>query len=106
MVAISALTTLAEDELLLRTSVFKFAQERIGPLVSAMDAEAKMQSALLGELFELGVMGIEVPREYGGSGMSFMHAILAVEAFARVDASVAVLVDVQNTLVNNALLRW
>jgi alkylation response protein AidB-like acyl-CoA dehydrogenase len=106
MVAIAALTTLAEDELLLRNSVFKFAQERIAPLVSAMDADAKLAPALLAELFELGVMGIEVPHELGGSGMSFMHAILAVEAFARVDASVAVLVDVQNTLVNNALLRW
>jgi alkylation response protein AidB-like acyl-CoA dehydrogenase len=102
----AALTTLAEDELLLRNSVFKFAQDRIGPLVSAMDAKAQMDTPLLGELFELGVMGIEVPNEHGGSGLSFMHAILAVEAFARVDASVAVLVDVQNTLVNNALLRW
>ena len=101
-----ALTTLSEEELWLKSSVFKFASERIAPLAARMDADAKLDPALLGELFELGVMGIEIPSELGGGGMSFMQAILAVEALARVDASVAVLVDVQNTLVNNALLRW
>jgi butyryl-CoA dehydrogenase/short/branched chain acyl-CoA dehydrogenase len=102
----TALTILSEDELWLKNAVFKFATERIGPRVSAMDADAKLDRPLLDALFELGVMGIEIPAEHSGSGMSFMHAILAVEALARVDASVAVLVDVQNTLVNNALLRW
>jgi alkylation response protein AidB-like acyl-CoA dehydrogenase len=102
----TALTTLSEDELWLKSSVFKFASERIAPRVSAMDHEAKLERPLLDGLFELGLMGVEIPTEHGGAGMSFMQAILVVEALARVDASVAVLVDVQNTLVNNAVLRW
>jgi butyryl-CoA dehydrogenase/short/branched chain acyl-CoA dehydrogenase len=102
----TALTTLSEDELWLKNSVFKFASERIAPRVAAMDRDAKLDKELLDGLFELGVMGVEIPTEHGGAGMSFMQAILVVEALARVDASVGVLVDVQNTLVNNALLRW
>jgi alkylation response protein AidB-like acyl-CoA dehydrogenase len=102
----TALTTLGEDELWLKSSVFKFASERIAPRVSAMDHDAKLDQSVLDGLFELGLMGVEIPTEHGGAGMSFMQAILVVEALARVDASVAVLVDVQNTLVNNALLRW
>src|SRR5690606_31504170 len=103
---VRALTQLDEEQLLFRDSVLGFARERIAPLVAQMDRDAKIESSLLPALFELGVMGIEIPEEYGGSGSSFFNAILAVEALATVDASVSVLVDVQNTLVANALLRW
>src|SRR5688572_32948634 len=71
-----------------------------------MDEEAKIPRHLIDALFELGVMGIEVPETFGGAGGTFFHAVLAVEALSRVDPSVGVLVDVQNTLVVNALLRW
>jgi alkylation response protein AidB-like acyl-CoA dehydrogenase len=102
----TALTTLSEEERLLRDSVLGFARERVAPLVVRMDEESRLEPSLLPSLFELGLMGIEIPESYGGSGGSFMNAILAVEALARVDASLAVVVDVQNTLVDNALLRW
>ena len=101
-----ALTTLSEEERLLSDSVLAFARERIAPLVSRMDEQSQLEPSLLVALFEMGLMGIEIPEAYGGAGGSFMNAILAVEALARVDASLAVVVDVQNTLVNNALLRW
>jgi short/branched chain acyl-CoA dehydrogenase len=100
------LTDLSEDERLFRDAVADFAEERVRPLVHRMDEEATIPRALIDSLFELGVMGIEIPEEHGGAGATFFMSILAVEALARVDASVAVLVDVQNTLVNNALLRW
>ncbi|NLE86542.1 MAG: acyl-CoA dehydrogenase [Myxococcales bacterium] len=100
------LTQLDEEQLLFRDAVLGFARERIAPLVHDMDATATLDRSLLPELFRLGVMGIEIPEEYGGAGSSFFNAILAVEALATVDASVSVLVDVQNTLVANALLRW
>jgi short/branched chain acyl-CoA dehydrogenase len=100
------LTDLAEDERLFRDQVRQFADERIRPHVSRMDAEAAMPRSLVDELFELGIMGIEIPEKHGGAGATFFMSILVVEELARVDASVAVLVDVQNTLVNNALLRW
>jgi alkylation response protein AidB-like acyl-CoA dehydrogenase len=100
------LTVLAEDEQLFRDSVLEFAQQRIRPLVREMDEHAKVPRALLDELFELGVMGIEVPEAFGGAGASFFHSVLAVEALSQVDPSIGVLVDVQNTLVVNALLRW
>lgn len=101
-----ALTELEEEERLFRDAVLSFARERIGPKVAEMDRTATMDPGLLPGLFELGLMGIEVPAERGGAGSSFFNAILAVEALATVDASVSVLVDVQNTLVNNALVRW
>jgi alkylation response protein AidB-like acyl-CoA dehydrogenase len=101
-----ALTRLAEDEVIFRDSVLQFAEREIGPLVREMDEHAKIPRALIDRLFDLGVMGIEVPESYGGAGASFFHAVLAVEALARVDPSISVLVDVQNTLVINALLRW
>jgi alkylation response protein AidB-like acyl-CoA dehydrogenase len=101
-----ALTTLAEDERLLRDSVFEFAGREIAPSVRVMDEQAKMPRELIDALFALGVMGVEIPEEYGGSGGTFFHAVLAVEALSRVDPAVGVLVDVQNTLVINALLRW
>jgi alkylation response protein AidB-like acyl-CoA dehydrogenase len=103
---VSALTTLSDEEKLLRDAVLGFARERIAPHVARMDEESRLTPELLTGLFELGLMGIEVPESFQGAGGSFMNAILAVEALARVDASLAVVVDVQNTLVNNALLRW
>jgi alkylation response protein AidB-like acyl-CoA dehydrogenase len=101
-----ALTTLTEDEGLFRNSVYEFADRDIRPLVRQMDDEAKIPRGLIERLFALGVMGIEIPDEFGGSGATFFHSVLAVEALSRVDPSVGVLVDVHNTLVINALLRW
>jgi len=100
------LTDISEDERMFRDAVRDFAEERVRPLVHKMDEEANIPRTLIDAFFELGVMGIEIPEAYGGAGATFFMSILAVEALARVDASVAVLVDVQNTLVNNALLRW
>jgi len=100
------LSVLAEDERLFFDTVREFAEQRVAPRVADMDRRAELDRDLVSSLFELGVMGIEIPAEYGGAGSSFFNAILAVEALARVDPSVAVLVDVQNTLVNNAILRW
>jgi alkylation response protein AidB-like acyl-CoA dehydrogenase len=102
----SALTSLTDDEELFRSSVYEFADRDVRPLVRTMDDEAKMPRDLIERLFALGVMGIEIPDEFGGSGATFFHSVLAVEALSRVDPSVGVLVDVHNTLVINALLRW
>jgi alkylation response protein AidB-like acyl-CoA dehydrogenase len=104
--SLPALTQLSQDEALFRDSVFEFADREIRPLVREMDEHAKIPPDLLPRLFELGVMGIEIPETYGGAGATFFHAVLAVEALSRVDPSIGVLVDVQNTLVINALLRW
>src|SRR6185503_10624938 len=93
------LTVLAEDEAIFRDSVREFAEAQIRPLVREMDEYAKIPPELVNQLFELGVMGIEIPETYGGSGGTFFHAVLAVEELSRVDPSVGVLVDVQNTLV-------
>src|SRR5947209_1715088 len=101
-----ALTTLSEDEQLFRDSVRQFAEEKIRPLVRKMDEEQVFNKDLLRQFFELGLMGVEIPVEYGGSGGTFFEAVLAVEELSRVDPSAGVLQDVQNTLVNNALLRW
>jgi alkylation response protein AidB-like acyl-CoA dehydrogenase len=100
------LTALSEDERIFRDSVREFAGAQIRPLVREMDEQARMSPALVQQLFDLGVMGIEVPESYGGAGGRFFHSVLAVEELSRVDPSVGVLVDVQNTLVINALLRW
>ncbi|HYP78258.1 MAG TPA: acyl-CoA dehydrogenase [Polyangiaceae bacterium] len=102
----TALTDLRDEERLFFDTVVAFARERIGPRVREMDESGHFHPDLLAELFELGVMGVEIPSEQGGAGSSFFNAVLAVQALARVDPSVAVLVDVQNTLVENALLRW
>ena len=102
----AALTTLSEDERLFRDSVLEFADREIRPLVREMDESAHMPRSLIDKIFELGIMGIEVPESHGGAGGTFFHAVLAVEAVSKVDPSVGVLVDVQNTLVINALLRW
>jgi alkylation response protein AidB-like acyl-CoA dehydrogenase len=101
-----SLTQLSEEEALFFDGTLSFARQRILPLVRQMDESATLDSGVLKGLFEFGLMGIEVPEPYGGAGGSFFTAILAIEALARVDASVSVLVDVQNTLVENALLRW
>jgi len=100
------LTTLSEDEHLFRDSVYEFADREIRPLVREMDEHAKLPADLIEKLFDLGVMAIEIPESLGGGGASFFHAVLAVEALSRVDPSIGVVVDVQNTLVINALLRW
>ncbi len=100
------LTTLAEDETLLRQSVREFAEARVRPLVREMDDHAKIERPLIDDLFTLGVMSVEVPEAHGGAGGTFFHSVLVVEELSRVDPSVGVLVDVQNTLVINAILRW
>jgi alkylation response protein AidB-like acyl-CoA dehydrogenase len=97
---------LSEDERLFQLSVYEFADREVRPLVRQMDEQAKIPRALVDKLFDLGVMGIEIPEAQGGGGASFLHAVLAVEALSRVDPSIALLVDVQNTLVINALTRW
>ncbi len=99
-------TELQDEERLFFDTVLAFARDRIAPKVREMDETGHFEASLVPALFELGVMGVEIPAEYGGAGSSFFNAVLAVQAIARVDPSVAVLVDVQNTLVENALLRW
>jgi alkylation response protein AidB-like acyl-CoA dehydrogenase len=100
------LTALSEDEQMFRDSVREFAEGEIRKRVEEMDEQAHLDPALIKQCFELGLMGIETAEEFGGAGGSFFQAILAVEELSRVDASVGVLVDVQNTLVNNAISRW
>jgi len=100
------LTSLNDEETLLRDTVRHFAQQEIAPRVRAMDDAQKLDPAILRQLFELGLMAIEAPLELGGAGASFFSAVLAVEEISRVDPAVAVIVDVQNTLAVNALLRW
>jgi alkylation response protein AidB-like acyl-CoA dehydrogenase len=100
------LTSLTEDEILFRDNIHQFAEERVRPLVKEMDEKGVFDKGLIQEFFQLGLMGIEVPEQYGGGGGKFFEAILAVEELSRVDASAGVVVDVQNTLVNNAFLRW
>ena len=100
------LTQLSEDENLFYSTVRQFAEEAIGPRVRAMDDDQQFAAGLVKQLFELGLMGIEVPEELGGAGGSFFDAVLAIEAISTVDPAVAVLVDVHNTLVVNALRRW
>ncbi|MGE0452571.1 MAG: acyl-CoA dehydrogenase [Vicinamibacteria bacterium] len=100
------LTDLSEDERMFRDQIRQFAEERVRPLVAKMDREAQIPRELVNACFELGIMGVEIPDEHQGAGATFFMSVLVVEELARVDASVAVLVDVQNTLVNNAILRW
>ena len=100
------LTTLSEDETMFRSSVREFAEGELRPRVEHMDEAAKLDPAIIKQCFDLGLMGIETPEEYGGAAANFFTAILAVEELSRVDASVGVFVDVQNTLVNNAFIRW
>ena len=100
------LTALTEEEKLFQTTVRQFAREQIGPYVREMDEAGVFRKDIIRQFFELGLMGIEIPEQYGGGAAKFFEAILAVEELSRVDASSGVIVDVQNTLVNNALLRW
>jgi len=100
------LTLLAEDESMFRDTCRSFAEQRIKPHVRRMDEEAKLDPALIPELFQLGLMGISIPEELSGGGGTFFMSVLAVEELSRVDASFGVFVDVQNTLVNNALMKW
>lgn len=105
-VAPQPLTTLSEEEAMFRDAVRDFAESEVRPHVSAMDERAQFNLDIIPKFFELGLMGIEVPEEYGGAGGSIFMAALAIEELARVDASAAIYVDVHNTLVNNAVLRW
>src|SRR5215471_3066645 len=100
------LLALTEDEAMFRDTVRQFADETVKPHVKEMDEKAVFEPSLIRNFFELGLMGIEIPEQYGGGGGTFFEAILAVEELSRADASAGVIVDVQNTLVNNALLRW
>jgi len=100
------LTSLTDEESLFRQSVREFTEQQVRPLASEMDEKGKFAPEIIQQFFDLGLMGIEVPEEYGGQGGSFFTAILAVEELSRADASAGVIVDVQNTLVNNAILRW
>ena len=102
----SPLSTLTAEEQLLQETVRKFARKEIAPLVREMDEAQKMSPKIIQRLFDLGLMGIEIPEEYGGVGGSFFSSILAVEEISAVDPAIGVLVDVQNTLTVNALLRW
>jgi butyryl-CoA dehydrogenase/short/branched chain acyl-CoA dehydrogenase len=100
------LTVFDADEQLIRETVRQFARQEIGPRVRAMDEASKFDPRLLRQCFELGLMGIEIPEEYGGSGGAFTQALIAIEELAAVDPAASVIVDVQNTLVNRAILRW
>ena len=100
------LTVLSDDEKMFYDQALAFAREQVGPHSQAMDEAQHMRPEILKSCFELGLMGIEVPERLGGAGSNFMNSVLVIEALARVDASLAVCVDVQNTLVINAVLRW
>jgi len=102
----SALTTLSEEEELFRASVREFAEGEVRPRVEQMEHASKLDADLIKQCFELGLMAIESPEEYGGAGSTIFNAILAIEELARIDASVSVFVDVHNTLVTNAFMRW
>jgi short/branched chain acyl-CoA dehydrogenase len=99
------LTVLSEDEGLFCSSIREFAEEQIRPLVSEMDREGEINPALIRQFYDLGLMGIEVPENYGGSGGTFFMAILAVEELSRVDAAASIIVDVQNTLFDGCRTR-
>jgi butyryl-CoA dehydrogenase/short/branched chain acyl-CoA dehydrogenase len=101
-----ALTCLSDEEAMFRGQVRQFAREQIAPHVRQMDEASKFRPDLLKQLFDLGLMGIEIPEEYGGQGGSFFQCVLAVEELSAVDPSAGVIVDVQNTIVNNAIIRW
>jgi short-chain 2-methylacyl-CoA dehydrogenase len=101
-----ALTSLTDEEQLFRQSVREFAYSQVRPLAAEMDEHGKFSTDLIKQFFELGLMGIAIPEEYGGQGGSFFNSIIAVEELSRADASAGVVVDVQNTLVNNAVLIW
>src|SRR5579872_7069299 len=102
----SPLTALTDDEKMFQSTVRKFAREEIRPFVREMDEAGVFRKDLILQFFEMGLMGIEIPEEFGGQGGTFFQAILAVEELSAVDPSAGVIVDVQNTICNNAILRW
>jgi butyryl-CoA dehydrogenase/short/branched chain acyl-CoA dehydrogenase len=102
----TALTVLDDEEKAFQESIRRFARERLAPHVRAMDEESKFRHDLLCEMFELGLMGIDIREEYGGQGGTFFQSVLAIEEVAKVDPAASVIVDVQNTLVNNAIEAW
>ena len=102
----SALTELSDEEELFRSSIREFAEGELRPRVEKMEHDGKLDKDLIEQCFDLGLMAIETPEEYGGAGSTFFNAILAIEELGRIDASVSVFVDVQNTLVTNAIIRW
>src|SRR5881296_2724410 len=104
--SIPPLTKLSEEEELFRDTVRDFAERDVRPRVAAMEQAGAIDPALLAKCFALGLMGIEIPEQHGGAGGSLFMTVLAVEELSAVDASVAIFVDVQNTLVNNLLLKW
>lgn len=104
--SIRPLTWLTEEEQMFRSTVARFAKEQITPLVRHMDETSLLDKKLLRQLFDLGLLAVEIPEEFGGQGGSFFQSVLAIEEIAKVDPAVAVVVDVQNTLVINAILRW
>jgi short-chain 2-methylacyl-CoA dehydrogenase len=104
--SVAPLTTLLEEETLFQASVRRFAKERLAPHVRTMDEKSKFRPDLLREMFELGLMGIDIQEQYGGQGGTFFQSVLAIEELAKVDPAASVIVDVQNTLVSNALGRW
>ena len=103
---IPPLTQLTEDEQMLKEATADFAQSSIAPLVQKMDEQAKLDQSVIDECFEMGLMGVEIPEKYDGAGGTFMMSIVSIEQLSRVDASVGVFMDVQNTLVNNAFLNF
>src|SRR5690348_14582655 len=100
------LTALSDDEKMFQSTVRKFAREEIRPYVREMDEAGKFRKEIIQQFFDMGLMGIEIPEEFGGQGGTFFQAILAVEELSAVDPSAGVIVDVQNTICNNALLKW
>ncbi len=106
LAGVTPLTLLQEEEKLFQASIRQFAKERLAPHVRAMDEEGKFRKDLLREMFELGLMGIDIKEQYGGQGGTFFQSVLAIEELAKVDPSASVIVDVQNTLVSNAIERW
>src|ERR1039457_5704600 len=104
--AAAPMALLSEEERMFRNVVRKFARESIGPHVREMDAAGLFCKDLLKELFEMGLSGIEIPEEVGGPGGNFFRSVLAIEALAEVDPAAAVIVDVQNTIANNVIMRW
>jgi alkylation response protein AidB-like acyl-CoA dehydrogenase len=105
-ISVRPLTSMTDEESLFRQSVREFAEQQVRPLAAEMDEVGKFSPDLLKQLFDLGLMGVAIPEEYGGQGGSFFMSIIAVEELSRVDASAGVIVDVQNTLVSNAIARW
>src|SRR5271169_2620157 len=103
---VQPLTALSEEERMFQAAAREFAEKEVGPQVEEMDREGVFNHGLIEKFFAQGFMSIEIPEAYGGSGGSFFMAVLAIEEFSKVDASAGVVIDVQNTLVSNALMRW